>query len=201
MVVNFKPPVDLIFNPAFTPVTADFKAAHFDARRSIYAWSFFAKQQVTEKRMYIYWYLLTHGIHGIREIQKDLNIPSPSSVSFQINKLMKAGIVAQNKENGKYYVKEEIKTGIMGFYIRIGSRMIPRFAFYLTIYLLGLIVFLVMGFLYGDQFILNPINLCFLFYLIFGTIVFIFESIKIRNMIPKRRKAIVPPNDHQLKKD
>jgi len=39
---NFEPPVDLVFNPAFTPVTADFQAAHFDARRSIYAYCFFA---------------------------------------------------------------------------------------------------------------------------------------------------------------
>ncbi|MHA2315712.1 MAG: hypothetical protein ACXACF_10610, partial [Candidatus Hermodarchaeia archaeon] len=39
---NFEPPVDLLINPAFTPVTADFKAAHFDARRSIYAYCFFA---------------------------------------------------------------------------------------------------------------------------------------------------------------
>jgi len=39
---NFEPPVDIILNPAFTPVTADFKATHFDARRSIYAYCFFA---------------------------------------------------------------------------------------------------------------------------------------------------------------
>ncbi len=39
---NCEPPIDLIINPAFTPVTADFKAAHFDARRSIYAYCFFA---------------------------------------------------------------------------------------------------------------------------------------------------------------
>ena len=39
---NADPPVDLVINPAFTPVTADFKAAHFDARRSIYAYCFFA---------------------------------------------------------------------------------------------------------------------------------------------------------------
>ena len=39
---NFNPPVDIVLNPAFTPVTADFKAAHFDARRSIYAYCFFA---------------------------------------------------------------------------------------------------------------------------------------------------------------
>jgi tetratricopeptide (TPR) repeat protein len=38
---NFEPPIDIIINPAFTPVTADFKATHFDARRSIYAYSFF----------------------------------------------------------------------------------------------------------------------------------------------------------------
>ncbi|MHA2156974.1 MAG: tetratricopeptide repeat protein [Candidatus Hodarchaeales archaeon] len=39
---NADPPVDLIFNPAFTPVTEDFKAVHFDARRSIFAYCFFA---------------------------------------------------------------------------------------------------------------------------------------------------------------
>ncbi|MFW9793531.1 MAG: tetratricopeptide repeat protein [Candidatus Thorarchaeota archaeon] len=39
---NSDPPVDLVINPAFTPVTVDFQAAHFDARRSIYAYCFFA---------------------------------------------------------------------------------------------------------------------------------------------------------------
>ncbi len=39
---NSDPPVDLVFNPAFTPVTAAFRAAHFDARRTIYAYCFFA---------------------------------------------------------------------------------------------------------------------------------------------------------------
>jgi predicted amidohydrolase len=39
---NADPPVDLIINPAFTPVTVDFRATHFDARRSIYAYCFFA---------------------------------------------------------------------------------------------------------------------------------------------------------------
>jgi hypothetical protein len=39
---NFEPPIDIVLNPAFTPVTADFEAAHFDARRSIFAYCFFA---------------------------------------------------------------------------------------------------------------------------------------------------------------
>jgi predicted amidohydrolase len=39
---HFAPNVDLIINTAFTPRTADFEAAHFDARRSIYAYCLFA---------------------------------------------------------------------------------------------------------------------------------------------------------------
>ncbi len=38
---NFPIPVDIILNPALTPVTVDFEAAHFEARRSVYAYCFF----------------------------------------------------------------------------------------------------------------------------------------------------------------
>jgi predicted amidohydrolase len=38
---NSEPPVDLVLNPAFTPVTADFSAAHFEARRALYACTVF----------------------------------------------------------------------------------------------------------------------------------------------------------------
>jgi pimeloyl-ACP methyl ester carboxylesterase/predicted amidohydrolase len=34
---NTEPAIDLVLNPAFTPVAADFDAAHFEARRSLYA--------------------------------------------------------------------------------------------------------------------------------------------------------------------
>ena len=38
---NTEPPVDIVLNPAFTPVTDDFEAAHFEARRSLYAYCLF----------------------------------------------------------------------------------------------------------------------------------------------------------------
>jgi pimeloyl-ACP methyl ester carboxylesterase/predicted amidohydrolase len=38
---NADPPVDIVLNPAFTPVTSDFEAAHFEARRSLYAYCLF----------------------------------------------------------------------------------------------------------------------------------------------------------------
>ncbi len=38
---NTEPAIDLVINPAFTAVTADFDAAHFEARRSLYAFTVF----------------------------------------------------------------------------------------------------------------------------------------------------------------
>jgi predicted amidohydrolase len=38
---NAEPPVDVLINPAFTPVTADFSAAHLGARRALYACTVF----------------------------------------------------------------------------------------------------------------------------------------------------------------
>lgn len=38
---NADPPIDIVLNPAFTPVTADFEAVHFEARRSLYAYCLF----------------------------------------------------------------------------------------------------------------------------------------------------------------
>jgi predicted amidohydrolase len=38
---NSEPPIDLVINPAISPVTADFHAAHFEARRALYACSVF----------------------------------------------------------------------------------------------------------------------------------------------------------------
>jgi pimeloyl-ACP methyl ester carboxylesterase/predicted amidohydrolase len=38
---NSEPAVDLVINPAFSPVTADFRAAHLEARRALYACTVF----------------------------------------------------------------------------------------------------------------------------------------------------------------
>jgi predicted amidohydrolase len=38
---NAEPPVDILVNPAFTPVTADFQSAHAEARRALYACTVF----------------------------------------------------------------------------------------------------------------------------------------------------------------
>ena len=131
------------------------------------------------KTLQIYWYLLTHKRAGVREIQKSLKISSPGTVTYQVNKLIKAGIISKNDKDGKYYVKETVKKGVLGFYFRLGSLMVPRYSIYLVVNILGILVYAFLARIYGDMFITNPGSLLFLFFIIFCTCVFIFESMKI----------------------
>lgn len=140
------------------------------------------------KTLRVYWYILTHKRAGVREIQKSLNFSSPGTVSYQIDKLLKAGIISKNHKDGKYYVNEELKKGILGFFTHIGFLMIPRFSLYLIINVLGFIGYLIFASIYGDKFITNPGSLLLIIFLILGTVVFIFESIKVWKTRPSKLK-------------
>ena len=138
------------------------------------------KEKVLQgKTLQVYWYILTHNHAGVREIQKSLKMASSGTVAYQLNKLLKAGIISKNDKDGKYYVKEGVKKGVLGFYFRIGPFMIPRFSLYLVINILGVLGYVYFAWMYGDAFISNPASLLFLFFIIFCTTVFIYESIKI----------------------
>jgi len=131
------------------------------------------------KTLQVYWYILTHHRAGVREIQKALKMVSSGTVAYQLDKLMKAGIISKNDEDGKYHVKEGVKKGVLGFYFRLGPLMIPRYSLYLVVNILGIIGFIFLARIYGDVFITHPASLLFLFFIIFFTFVFIFESMKI----------------------
>ncbi|MFW9995770.1 MAG: hypothetical protein ACFFD4_27270 [Candidatus Odinarchaeota archaeon] len=133
------------------------------------------------KELHVYWFLLTHprGMAGIREIQQELGFASSGTVAYQINKLVASGLVVKNEQTEKYHVDEVVKSGILGFYIRIGYWMIPRLMVYLMVFIAGLVIYLWLAITMGDKFISDPINWLFLFFLIFGCSAFIIESYKI----------------------
>ena len=137
------------------------------------------KKVLQGKTLQVYWYILTHHRAGVREIQKALKMVSPGTASYQISKLMKAGIISKNEKDGKYYIKECVKRGVLGFYFRLGPLMIPRYSLYLVVNILGVVGYVLLAWIYGDTFITNPASLLFLFFIIFCTSVFIFESMKI----------------------
>ena len=137
------------------------------------------KKVLHGKTLQIYWYILTHHRAGVREIQKALKMVSSGTVAYQLDKLTKAGIISKNDKDGKYYVKEGVKKGVLGFYFRVGPLMIPRYSLYLAINIVGVIIYAYLAIIYGDTFITNPASLLFLFFIIYCTSIFIFESMKI----------------------
>ena len=133
------------------------------------------------KTLQIYWYLLLSGKSGVREIQKELKISSSSTVHYHLTKLLNTGLVSQDTSD-KYFIEEPVKAGILGLYIKIGRRMIPRMLFYLSF-------FLVFGVLYILYLIMNPnslqiVDLLFLVLSSSGLLFFSFETYKIWKMKP-----------------
>lgn len=141
-----------------------------------------APEFLQTKTMKIYWFLLTHGESGIREIQRELKIRSSSSVSYHMNKLVDAGLVSKSTTD-KYTVEETIKSGIFGLYVKIGTRMIPRIMFYLSFFAIGVLIYLLMIFNRGALFLYLE-DFMFLFFSVTGIIFFSYEAYRIWAMKP-----------------
>ncbi|MHA2008390.1 MAG: hypothetical protein ACW99E_07515 [Promethearchaeota archaeon] len=78
----------------------DIKANHIKGNR---------ENVLRGKTLKVFWHILTHNRVGVKEIQKTLKIVSSRAVSYQINTLVKAGIILKNEEDGKYYINKDIK--------------------------------------------------------------------------------------------
>jgi len=136
------------------------------------------------KALQVYWYIYSHNNVGVREIQKALKFSSSGTVAYQIEKLLKTGIISKDSEEGKYRINREIKIGILKFFVRIGTRVIPRVALYLIFYFLGLIIYLTFALIQGVKFIAEPLSILLLIFLVFGIIILIFETIKVWKLNP-----------------
>ncbi len=71
---------------------------------------------------------------GIREIQRRLNLSSPSLVTYHLTKLEDAGLI--RKEKGKY----QLNKVILDYSVRIRRFLIPRFLFYTVFAFVALMV-------------------------------------------------------------
>lgn len=89
----------------------------------------------TAKRIYLYLLRQRRPV-GIRKIQKDLNLSSPSIVSYHIKKLIEDGLV---KEVDEGYIVTKV---ILEDYVRFRSALIPRSVF-LTSFLASSLIILI----------------------------------------------------------
>jgi hypothetical protein len=78
----------------------------------------------------VYFYLLRKkSAAGVREIQRSLDLSSPSVSSYHLDKLETLGIVRKNRF-GNYEVAKKIDIGALNQFVMIGNFTLPRFFFY-----------------------------------------------------------------------
>lgn len=92
------------------------------------------------KTMGVYALLLTHGPMGVRDVQRALGLSSPSLALHHLNKLAEVELVAKD-ENGVYSVLKQVRVGSLTLFVKIGTRLIPRFIFLITLFSSMLVVY------------------------------------------------------------
>jgi hypothetical protein len=81
---------------------------------------------------------------GIREVQRDLGLSSPSVAEYQIEKLVEMGLASRD-EYGRVYIVRHVRVKALQSYVSLGQFMVPRLAFYATIFTAVAAFYLVMS--------------------------------------------------------
>ena len=83
------------------------------------------------KTLQIYWYLLRdpETSVGVREVQRSLELSSPSVAAHHLDKLLSLGLV-EKTIRGEYILNQEVKVGLLKFFSRMGRFLVPRHFFY-----------------------------------------------------------------------
>jgi hypothetical protein len=91
------------------------------------------------KTLRVYWWLVKNpGPHTGREVQRNLNLSSPSLSIYHIEKLKTAGLVVTDVD-GRHSVVREVRVGVLQFFLGKGRFHFPRYLFYSVFYTVILI--------------------------------------------------------------
>src|SRR5579863_5184672 len=79
---------------------------------------------------------------GVREVQRELGLSSPSVAFHHMEKLVRLGVVEQDKL-GDYVIAKKVDPGIMQAFVNVGRFSLPRVAFYAVFFTTIAIAYLV----------------------------------------------------------
>src|SRR5438105_4436970 len=125
------------------------------------------------RTLQVYLYLIRKNQPvGIRELQRDLGLSSPSVAEYQIEKLIELGI-ARKDTHGQARIVKKVKVKALDNYLEIGPRlMLPRIALYAFIFTAVTCTYVVTSW--------NSLNSFALILSLAATGIFWFETLKTR---------------------
>jgi len=134
----------------------------------------------------VYWYMLKKRDEavGAREVQRAMGFSSPSSASYQLEKLRELGLIVKDR-SGDYRVERFVKTGILSAFIFIGSFTFPKhvlYATFTTIMILLFVALLIPSF--------SPISLAALLPGILADAIFWYEALQVWRHRPSPRASV-----------
>jgi DNA-binding transcriptional ArsR family regulator len=103
------------------------------------------ESELKGKTLLVYWYLVQQASHtaGVRELQRALGFSSPSIAVHHLEKLQDLGLV-NKRGTGEYVLEEEVKVGILRFFMHMGRFVVPRYLFYSVLFTTMLVAYLVL---------------------------------------------------------
>lgn len=83
------------------------------------------------RTMSVYALLVSQGAMGVRDVQRTLGFSSPSLALHHLTKLLELELVSKD-EHGVYEVTRTVRVGSLSLFVKLGSRLLPRFLFLVT---------------------------------------------------------------------
>ena len=132
------------------------------------------------KTLQIYWYLLRdpNSSVGVREVQRSLELSSPSVAAHHLDKLLALGLV-EKTVRGEYLVNQEVKVGLLKFFSRMGRFLVPRHLFYAVFVTSMFAIYLIVYNFLLYQFTFSVHNLAAILFGAVATIILWVETIRL----------------------
>lgn len=139
--------------------------------------------ELTGNTLLVYWYLLKKGRDsaGVREVQRALGFSSPSSASYQLEKLRELGLVSKDWSSD-YQVSRVVKAGVISVFIFFGGYAFPKHLVYASVTSIMILLFIT---LFSHA--LSPIVVTGLLPGILAAAIFWYETLKVWRHRPSRR--------------
>lgn len=91
----------------------------------------------------VFWFASSLKDVGVREVQRSLELSSPSVAAYHLEKLCNLGLAAKDRR-GRYKIIKKVNVGELRLYFKVKNWLVPRWIFYatfVTILFLGYMIF------------------------------------------------------------
>lgn len=104
------------------------------------------ERKLSGRTLQVYLYLQRKKApSGIREVQRDLGLSSPSVADYQIEKLLGMGLAAKDS-HGRVFVTRKVRVKALDSYVNFGRFSVPRLAFYASVFTAVAILYVAFSF-------------------------------------------------------